>query len=95
VTLSHQLNPCLRSTDSVFGCNDASLKPVMSEYVRGLRSRLEAAGFTGRILIVTSAGAALDADDVAAAPIHSLNSGPAMAPVAGRHYAKMDAQSDP
>ena len=29
----------------------------------------------------------MDADDVAEAPIHSINSGPAMAPVAGRHYA--------
>jgi N-methylhydantoinase A len=95
VTLSHQLNPCLREYRRASSAAiDASLKPVMSEYVRGLRSRLEAAGFTGRILIVTSAGAALDADDVAAAPIHSLNSGPAMAPVAGRHYAKMDAQSE-
>jgi N-methylhydantoinase A len=94
VTLSHRLNPCLReyrrASSAVI---DASLKPVMTEYVRGLRARLEGAGFLGRILIVTSAGAALDADDVAVAPIHSLNSGPAMAPVAGRHYAQMDAQS--
>jgi len=94
VTLSHRLNPCLReyrrASSSVI---DASLKPVMSAYVRGLRVRLQSAGFGGRILIVTSAGAALDADDVASAPIHSLNSGPAMAPVAGRHYAQIDAQS--
>jgi N-methylhydantoinase A len=95
VTLSHRLNPCLReyrrASSAVI---DASLKPVMSVYVRGLRARLESAGFHGRILIVTSAGAALDADDIAVAPIHSLNSGPAMAPVAGRHYAQMDAQSE-
>lgn len=94
ITLSHRLNPCLReyrrASSAVI---DASLKPLMSEYVRGLRSRLQGAGFQGRILIVTSAGAALDADDIASAPIHSLNSGPAMAPVAGRHYAQMDAQS--
>lgn len=66
----------------------------MSDYIRGLRSRLEEAGFGGRVLIVTSAGAALDADDMAAAPIHSLNSGPAMAPVAGRHYAQIDAGAE-
>ena len=94
ITLSHRLNPCLReyrrASSAVI---DASLKPVMSEYVRGLRARLEDAGFRGRLLIVTSAGAALDADDIGSAPIHSLNSGPAMAPVAGRHYAQMDADS--
>lgn len=95
VTLSHRVNPCLREYRRASAAAiDASLKPVMSTYVRGLRSRLEEAGFHGRILIVTSAGAAMDADDVAAAPIHSLNSGPAMAPVAGRHYAELDARSE-
>jgi N-methylhydantoinase A len=94
ITLSHRLNPCLREYRRASSAAiDASLKPLMSEYVRGLRARLEGAGFHGRLLIVTSAGAALDADDIAAAPIHSLNSGPAMAPVAGRHYAHVDANS--
>jgi N-methylhydantoinase A len=95
VTLSHRVNPCLREYRRASAAAiDASLKPVMSTYVRSLRSRLQEAGFHGRLLIVTSAGAAMDADDVAAAPIHSLNSGPAMAPVAGRHYAKLDARSE-
>jgi N-methylhydantoinase A len=95
VTLSHELNPCLREYRRASATAiDASLKPIMTAYIAGLRSRLEEAGFRGRLLIVTSAGAALDADDVAAAPIHSLNSGPAMAPVAGRHYAETDAASD-
>jgi N-methylhydantoinase A len=44
--------------------------------------------------MVTSAGGMLDAADVARAPIHSLNSGPSMAPVAGRHYAARDADFD-
>jgi N-methylhydantoinase A len=95
VTLSHRLNPCLREYRRASAAAiDASLKPVMSEYVRGLRARLEDAGFRGRILIVTSAGAALDGGDISEAPIHSLNSGPAMAPVAGRHYAQADAHSE-
>ena len=41
--------------------------------------------------MVTSQGGIMDADDVALAPIHSIGSGPAMAPVAGRHYAARDA----
>ncbi len=87
-TLSHQLNPCLREYRRASStCIDASLKPVMASYLTDLKARLEEAGFGGRLLIVTSSGGALDADDVAAAPIHSLNSGPAMAPVAGRYFA--------
>jgi N-methylhydantoinase A len=91
VTLSHQLNPCLREYRRASStCIDASLKPVMTTYIAGLRRRIEDAGFKGRVLIVTSAGGALDAEDVAATPIHSLNSGPAMAPVAGRYFAELD-----
>lgn len=94
VTLSHQLNPCLREyRRASSACIDASLKPVMTAYIAGLRRRIEGAGFKGRVLIVTSAGGALDAEDVASTPIHSLNSGPAMAPVAGRYFAELDTRS--
>ena len=48
----------------------------------------------GRVLMVTSQGGMMDADDVAEAPIHAIGSGPAMAPVAGRHYAARDAGTD-
>ena len=95
VTLSHQVNPCLREYRRASSTAiDASLKPVMTEYIGGLRERLAASGFGGRTLIVTSAGGALDAEDVADGPIHSLNSGPAMAPVAGRYFADRDAAAE-
>ena len=95
VTLSHQLNPCVREYRRASStCIDASLKPIMTEYIRSVEGRLSDAGFRGRVLIVTSGGGALDAADVAAAPIHSLNSGPSMAPVAGRHFAAEDAAAD-
>jgi N-methylhydantoinase A len=94
VTLSHALNPTIReyrrgSSTAI----DASLKPLMSDYLGGLESRLRAAGFGGRLLVVTSSGGVMDAGAVAAAPIHAINSGPAMAPVAGRHYAELDGRS--
>jgi N-methylhydantoinase A len=94
-TLSHRLNPAIREYRRASStCIDASLKPVMSEYLRGLEGRLRAAGFAGRVLMVTSGGGVLDAADVAEAPIHSLGSGPAMAPVAGRYFAARDGASD-
>ena len=90
-TLSHQLNPTLREYRRASATViDASLKPLMFEYLDGLTARLRSAGFEGRTLMVTSSGGIMDAEAVARAPIHSINSGPAMAPVAGRHYAAHD-----
>ncbi len=95
VTLSHQLNPALREYRRASSAAiDASLKPLMTSYIAGARARLSEAGFGGRLSMMTSSGGALDAADVAEAPIHSLNSGPSMAPVAGRFFAGHDAVSD-
>ncbi len=91
VTLSHELNPTLREYRRASATViDASLKPLMFTYLDGLTSRLREAGFNGRTLMVTSQGGIMDAEAVARAPIHSINSGPAMAPVAGRFYARRD-----
>ncbi|MFT4123362.1 MAG: hydantoinase/oxoprolinase family protein [Microbacteriaceae bacterium] len=91
ITLSSRLNPTLReyrrASSAVI---DASLKPLMGEYLGHLEERLRDAGFRGRLLIVTSSGGFQDADAVAARPILSVKSGPAMAPVAGRRSAERD-----
>jgi N-methylhydantoinase A len=92
VTLSHRLNPIVREyRRASAACIDASLKPLMTRYLAGLAERLAEAGFAGRTLMVTSQGGVIDAAAAAAAPIHALNSGPAMAPVAGRHAVRLDA----
>jgi N-methylhydantoinase A len=94
-TLSHRLNPTLREYRRASStCIDASLKPLMRGYLHGLKARLREAGFAGRVLMVTSQGGIMDAEDVAETPIHSIGSGPAMAPIAGRHYAARDAATD-
>ena len=97
VTLSHQLNPSVReyrraSCDRI----DASLKPVMSRAPRDLALEGRLIAFHGRrvpVVVVTSSGGVMESSAVAAAPIHMIASGPAMAPVAGRHYASVDAGS--
>lgn len=95
VTLSHRLNPTLREYRRASSAAiDASLKPVMTGYLGSLQRRLREAGFGGRLLLVTSNGGVLDAAAVAEAPIHAIRSGPAMAPVAGRHYAGREAGAD-
>jgi N-methylhydantoinase A len=94
-TLSHRLNPTLREYRRASSTAiDASLKPVMSLYFKSLEDRLREAGFSGRLLVGTSSGGVLDAHAVAEAPIHSIGSGRAMAPVAGRYYAATDADAD-
>jgi N-methylhydantoinase A len=94
-TLSHALNPTLREYRRASSTAiDASLKPLMTRYLDSLEGRLREAGFGGRLLMVTSSGGVVDAADMGAAPIHSINSGPAMAPIAGRHYAALDGDSE-
>ena len=85
VTLSHLLNPSLREYRRASSTAiDAALKPVMSSYVGELEKRLRAEGFGGELLLVSSTGGTLHPGAAAAAPIHLLGSGPAMAPVAAR-----------
>lgn len=92
-TLSHRLNPSIREYRRAISTSiDASLTPLMSRYLGHLTQRLRHLGFKGRLLNVTSNGGLLDADAVAVSPIHSVGSGPAMAPVAGRHLARLDTE---
>ena len=94
-TLSHQVNPSLREYRRASStCIDASLKVLMKDYFRGLSRRLREAGFRATLLAVTSQGGVLDAAEVARAPIHSIKSGPTLAPIAGRRYAVADASAD-
>jgi N-methylhydantoinase A len=94
-TLSHRLNPTIREYRRASStCIDASLKPVMSGYLANLQQRLTETGFRGRLLTVSSFGTVVDADFLASHPIHSVKSGPAVAPIAGRHYAKVVGNSE-
>ncbi|MFT4562217.1 MAG: N-methylhydantoinase A [Gammaproteobacteria bacterium] len=90
-TLSHELNPILREYrrgSSV--AIDASLKPLMQAHLRDLQLDLRDEGYNGEILISTTIGGCLDIDTVIERPIHTVRSGPAMGPVAGRRYAELE-----
>ena len=93
-TLSHELNPILREYRRASStCIDASLKPLMTEYILNLQGNLRKRGFKGRLLMLTSKGGVMDYKEIANAPIHTVGSGPAMAPIAGRFFAKIDSKS--
>ena len=88
-TLSHQLNPVVREYPRTSSAAiDASLKPLMQKHLRSFREGLLAAGFKGELLISTSGGGVMHADDVIERPINMVKSGPAMAPLAGLAYAE-------
>jgi N-methylhydantoinase A len=95
-TLSHSISSALREYRRASAAAvDASLKPLMTHYLGSLADRLRAAGFKGELLVSTSQGGMLPAAAVAATPILCINSGPAMAPVAGRWYgASIDPAAD-
>ena len=94
-TLSHRLNPVIREFRRASSAAiDASLKPLMGPYMRGLEQRLREAGFAGRLLIVTSQAGVIDAQDAAETPIRIVNSGPSMAPVAGKWFGQVDERAD-
>ena len=87
-TLSHALNPTLREYRRASSAAiDASLKPLMTSYLDNLEQELRGAGFAGELLVISTNGGLMHAREAAKMPITSINSGPAMAPVAGRHFA--------
>jgi len=93
-TLSSQLNPILREYRRASAAAiDASLKPLMMRYIGDLTQRLTDLGFSGSVQILTSFGGVKMADEIARAPIQLLQSGPSMAPVAGRFYGCEDNDS--
>ena len=94
-TLSHQLNPTPREfRRAASAVIDASLKPVMSPYLSRLNDRLAAAGFAGRVFVLTNRGGMAEARAAARTPIQVINSGPSVAPVAGRFYALAEDATD-
>ncbi len=90
-TLSHELNPIVReyrrASSTVI---DASLKPVMQDFLVALETDLAEAGFAGQLFVSTSFGGAWRPAEVVERPIYSVGSGPSMAPVAALTYGRAE-----
>ena len=88
-SLSHEVNPTLREYRRASStCINASLKPIMSKYLKKLKELLFLNDFNGEFLMITSQGGIKDINSIMEFPIHLINSGPSMAPVAGNFYLK-------
>ena len=69
---------------------DASLKPLMQRHLRELEADLQAAGYRGDIFVSTAAGGCNSIAALVERPIFTIGSGPAMAPVAGITYSRIE-----
>jgi N-methylhydantoinase A len=88
-TLSHRLNPIIREYRRASSTAiDASLKPLMQEYLATMERDLREAGLRGHIFVSTAFGGSWRPEQVVERPIYSVGSGPSMAPVAALTYAR-------
>lgn len=91
ITLSHQLNPILREYRRASSTAiDASVKPAMQKHLLELQEDFRQKGFEGQLLVSSSNGGCVDIEEASERPIHTVRSGPAMAPVAGKKYAEVE-----
>lgn len=88
-SLSHRVNPIIREYRRASATViDASIKPLMQTHLGAIDARLRALGFAGEPLMVTHvSGGVQSLEQIAARPLQSVDSGPALAPIAGRVYA--------
>jgi N-methylhydantoinase A len=83
VTLSHELNPIPREyRRTISTAINASLYPIVSEYVGKLTQALKGAGYEGELLIANCVGGMMPPEEIVARPIYSVMSGPTLAPIA-------------
>jgi N-methylhydantoinase A len=89
VTLSHTLNPIIREYRRASATViDVSLKPLMRAHLHDVDQRLRALGFRGEPLLATHlSGGVVHLEEMCEQPLHSVDSGPALAPIAGLAYA--------
>ena len=91
VVLSSEVNPSNREYRRwVSAAMDASLRKLISSYANDLNSRLNDAGFIGKVGMLNAAGGVMSTNEIVNRPLYSVDSGPSMAPIAGRKYAMDD-----
>lgn len=90
-TLSSTLLPIVREYRRASATAiDASLKPLMQDHLRGLERDLRAEGFGGEVMVSTIQGGIMGIDALIEAPIYTVGSGPAMAPIAAASFSAVE-----
>ena len=73
---------------------DGYIKPSVSSYIRGVERDLADEGYTGRLLVMHSAGGVMDADASCERPVRMLESGPAAGALAAGFYSDLLGEPD-
>jgi N-methylhydantoinase A len=91
-SLGHQVNRIVREYRRASATViDASLKPLMRGHLGDIEARLKALGFRGEPLMVTHvSGGVLHLDQMVQRPLETVDSGPALAPIAGTVFARAE-----
>lgn len=90
-SLSSRLIPIMREYRRASATAiDASLKPLMQHHLQELEEDLRIAGYCGDIFVSTASGGCNSIAALVERPIFTIGSGPAMAPVAGITYSRME-----
>ncbi len=85
--LSHQTVPIIREYRRTSGTAIAgSIIPMVGDHIRNFEGRLRDSGFQGELLMVNAAGGLMPPLEMMRNPLLCIDSGPAMAPVAGRMF---------
>jgi N-methylhydantoinase A len=86
-SLSSEVQPVIREYERTCATAiDASLKPIMSNYIRNLQQSLTDNGLEQQFLMATSSGGIMSASEIMEKPIYTTLSGPAMGPVVGKFF---------
>ncbi len=73
---------------------DCFIKPSVSRYIRGVERELSEEGYSGRLLVMHSAGGVMDAAAARARPVRMLESGPAAGALAAGFYSELIGEPD-
>ncbi|MCH8108595.1 MAG: hydantoinase/oxoprolinase family protein [Chloroflexi bacterium] len=73
---------------------DCYIKPAVSRYLTGIEEKLAEQGYTGRLLVMHSAGGVIDSDTASERPVRLLESGPAAGALAASFYGGLLGQPD-
>jgi N-methylhydantoinase A len=95
-SLGHRVNRIIREYRRASATAiDASLKPLMRRHLRDMDRRLREAGFGGEPLMVTHvSGGVLHLDQIVEQPLQTVDSGPALAPIAGAVFDRAEPSVD-
>ena len=86
-SISSEVQPLIREYHRTCATSiDASLKPIMTKYVKSLQKNLSERGLKHEFLMVLANGGVMAGSDSVKRPVYTVNSGPAMGPLIGKMY---------